>query len=63
MRNFVQATEYDVYMYAKFEWLDAYRFFVIKYFKIQVVGILYEAIKHKSEFGQAYYQDLLTRIL
>jgi hypothetical protein len=26
MGNFVQAIEYDVYMYAKFEWLDAYRF-------------------------------------
>jgi hypothetical protein len=26
MRNFVQATGYDVHMHAKFEWLDAYRF-------------------------------------
>jgi hypothetical protein len=25
--------------------------------------MLYEAIKHKREFGQAYYQDLLARIL
>jgi hypothetical protein len=30
MRNFVQATEYDVYMYTKFGQAK----FVIKYFKI-----------------------------
>jgi hypothetical protein len=24
MRNFVQATEYEVYMHAKFEYLDIY---------------------------------------
>jgi hypothetical protein len=24
--NFVQATEYEVYMHAKFEYLDMYRF-------------------------------------
>jgi hypothetical protein len=34
MSNFVQTTEYNVYMYAKFECLDGYRFCVIKYFKI-----------------------------
>jgi hypothetical protein len=34
MSNFVQATEYGVYMYAKFECLDIYRFLVIKYSKI-----------------------------
>jgi hypothetical protein len=26
MRNFVHATEPEVYMYAKFEYLDIYRF-------------------------------------
>jgi hypothetical protein len=26
MSNFIQATEYDVYVYAKFECLDVYRF-------------------------------------
>jgi hypothetical protein len=26
MGNFVQATEHDVHMYAKFEYLDIYRF-------------------------------------
>jgi hypothetical protein len=26
MSNFVQATEYELYMYAKFEYLDIYRF-------------------------------------
>jgi hypothetical protein len=34
MHNFVHATENDVNMYAKFECLDFYRFFVIKYSKI-----------------------------
>jgi hypothetical protein len=53
MGNFVQSTEHDVHMYEKFECLYVYRFFIIKYFKICVVGILQEAIKHKSEFGQA----------
>jgi hypothetical protein len=26
MKNFVQATEYEVHMHAKFEYLDIYRF-------------------------------------
>jgi hypothetical protein len=26
MSNFVQATEYDMYMYAKYEYLDIYKF-------------------------------------
>jgi hypothetical protein len=26
MSNFVQATEYEVYMYARFEYLDTYGF-------------------------------------
>jgi hypothetical protein len=33
MSNFVQSTEHELYMYAKFECLDVYRFFVIKYLK------------------------------
>jgi hypothetical protein len=27
MRNFVQSTEYEMYMYANFEYLDIYIFF------------------------------------
>jgi hypothetical protein len=34
MENFVQSTEQDLYMYAKFEDLMIYRFFVIKYLNI-----------------------------
>jgi hypothetical protein len=49
MNNFVQADEHDVYMYTKFECVEVYR-------------ILQEAIKHKSEFGQDYCKDLLTRV-
>jgi hypothetical protein len=33
MSNFVQSTEHELYMYAKFECLDVYRFFVIKCLK------------------------------
>jgi hypothetical protein len=33
MSNIVQSTEHELYMYAKFECLDVYRFFVIKYLK------------------------------
>jgi hypothetical protein len=29
MNNFLQATEYDVYMYAKFECVEVYRFLQI----------------------------------
>jgi hypothetical protein len=63
MRNFVQANENDVQMYAKFRGLIFYVFFVNKYSKVWVIGIFHEVIKHKSEFGQAYYQDILSRIL
>jgi hypothetical protein len=34
MSNFVQATEHEVYMYAKFKYLDVHIFFVNNYFKI-----------------------------
>jgi hypothetical protein len=34
MINFVQATENDVLMYARFECLDVYGFLVIKYTKL-----------------------------
>jgi hypothetical protein len=34
MSNFVQATEYDVYMYAKFEYFPFVCIFVNKYPKI-----------------------------
>jgi hypothetical protein len=63
MGNFLQPNDHDVYMYANFEYLDAYNFFVIKYFKIWFKGISYEAIMHKKKFGQAYCKDLLNRIL
>jgi hypothetical protein len=33
-----------------------------KYIKLRFIGIFYEAILHKMEFGQAY-KDLLNRIL
>jgi hypothetical protein len=44
MSNFVQSTEYDAYMYAKFEYFDVHIFFINKYFKIWVIIILQEAI-------------------
>jgi hypothetical protein len=31
MANFVQASEYDVYMHAKFEWLDHYDLSTLKH--------------------------------
>jgi hypothetical protein len=41
MRNFVQATEYEMYMYGKFEYLE-----------ISIVIIFKTAIMCKNEFGQ-----------
>jgi hypothetical protein len=63
MGNFVQSTEHDMHMYEKFGDFIFYVFFVNIYSKIWVIGIFYEAIKHKMEFGQAYCQDIFTRIL
>jgi hypothetical protein len=54
MNNFIQATEHEGYMYAKFEYLNIYAFFVIKYFKILILVIFYNAIMHKCIFGRAY---------
>jgi hypothetical protein len=36
MNNFVQATEYDVYMYEKFECVEVYRFLQINTSKFEV---------------------------
>jgi hypothetical protein len=49
-------------MYAKFEYLNIYAFFIIKYFKILLLVIFYNAIMDKCIFGQAYCQDILRRI-
>jgi hypothetical protein len=62
MDNFVQATGSDVHMYEKFKDFTFLCILVIKYSKVWVIGIFYETIKHKMGFGQAYCQDLLTRI-
>jgi hypothetical protein len=45
--------------------LDAQLFidFVIKYFKICLIAIFYKEIILKTRLGQAYCQDLLSRIL
>jgi hypothetical protein len=64
MGDFVQATEHDVEKYAKlgvgvhFLWIV-----VIKYSKLWFIAIVYNAIMHKMQFGQAYCQDLVKRIL
>jgi hypothetical protein len=63
MSNFVQTTEYDVHMYAKFGDFTLLCIFVIKYYSIWFIGIFYNAIMHKMEFGQDYCRDLFTRIL
>jgi hypothetical protein len=63
MNIFVQSTEYAVNMYEKFPCLEVYSFFVIKYLKFWFIGIFYNAIMHKNRFGQAYYQDIVKRIL
>jgi hypothetical protein len=36
--------------------------FINKYFNVWLLVILYNALMHKWRFGQAYCQDLLTRI-
>jgi hypothetical protein len=59
MSNFVQATEYDVYMYAKFEYFPFVCIFVNKYPKIWIIGIIYKAILHKIEFS-LYFSDVST---
>jgi hypothetical protein len=43
IRNFVQAADNDVHMYAKFGGLTFYEFFVINYSKILILVILYKA--------------------
>jgi hypothetical protein len=37
--------------------------FVINFFNIVIIGIVYNALMHKIEFGQAYSQDLHARII
>jgi hypothetical protein len=37
--------------------------FVNKHIKLRFIGIFYEAIMQKMEFGQAYCKDLINRIL
>jgi hypothetical protein len=53
MNNFVQATEYEVYVDAKLEYLDTYIFFVIEYFGVWVVKFLQEAIVFQTSSYQA----------
>jgi hypothetical protein len=36
---------------------------VIKYSKLWFIAIFYNVIMHKIEFDQAYYKDLLKRII
>jgi hypothetical protein len=63
MSNSVHPTEHDLHMYAKFGGLTCYEIFVSKYSKIWFLGILYKEIMYKMEFGQAYWIDLLKRII
>jgi hypothetical protein len=63
MGNFIQATEHDLHMYAKFRDFTFYVFFVNKYSRVRFIGIGYKAIRHKTECGHTYYHDLVKRIL
>jgi hypothetical protein len=58
MRKFIQDSEHDVHMYAKFE---GFTFFIviIKNSKIWFIWIFYTATRHKNAFGRAYCKDLL----
>jgi hypothetical protein len=50
-------------IYANIQYDNMHIFFVINFSKIWMIGILYNAIMHNLEFGQAYSKDLLKRIL
>jgi hypothetical protein len=49
-------------MHAKIQCLILHRFLTIKFFKIWVIGILYNAIMHNMKFGQIHCVDLLKKI-
>jgi hypothetical protein len=63
MSNFIQSNEDDAYMYAKFECLDIYRFLQLNTLRFDLLQFFYNAIMHKSIFGQAYCKSLLKRII
>jgi hypothetical protein len=62
MTIFVQATDHDINMHGKIQYLILHSFFVNNYFSIQVLGILYNKLLLKCEFNQAHWLELLKSI-
>jgi hypothetical protein len=50
MSNFVHAKEYDMIMYENFQCMNKH--FLINFLKMWTIGILYNALMHKIEFGR-----------
>jgi hypothetical protein len=48
MGNFLQAKEYDMNIFAKFQCMNMHGFLVNKFFKFCILGILYKTIMHKK---------------
>jgi hypothetical protein len=63
MSYFIQPKEYDMNIHAKIQRIIMHDFFVSNYFDVWIMKILYKAIMHKKEFGQAYCNHLLKMIL